>query len=401
MKSNIFIRNVKTLSIILGQILFFVFFVWYFANFSFLRPRCGINKEYILAFVLVFAMVINYWIFYPQFYKKHSFWLYAAVTFGEAILTTLLEYYMTIDSLLMQIPQDLPHSELIYIKVSFIFNILGRDLSLLGIIGLVANNFGQKFRLLEKDCLLLKKDNRIIAKRKNEEHIIDIRSVCYLQQRQNETFIYTNDGLHYTKRGSMVFFEKNMTQHRCVRISKNTIVYLSYIQSYTSKDVTIQLGGADKNVTLTFGRYLAPNAINTIQQYLQDNRKTDNTLQPEVHELKSFDNPKVLDSDEKDTTESEKNIEVLQLMKKKTNGQKYIVILNCIAEHPECNIHNIVSETKIPKSTVTRLLAELKKDGLIIYEGARKTGGYRVVDDQLNESLGKCVHTNTSQTSLT
>ena len=126
MKSNIFIRNVKTLSIILGQILFFVFFVWYFANFSFLRPRCGINKEYILAFVLVFAMVINYWIFYPQFYKKHSFWLYAAVTFGEAILTTLLEYYMTIDSLLMQIPQDLPHSELIYIKVSFIFNILGR-----------------------------------------------------------------------------------------------------------------------------------------------------------------------------------------------------------------------------------------------------------------------------------
>ena len=69
MKSNMPVHKSKTLFIIAGQILFFGFFVWYYVHYSFLRSRCDITVEYVLAIVLVLAMAMNYWLIYPEFYK--------------------------------------------------------------------------------------------------------------------------------------------------------------------------------------------------------------------------------------------------------------------------------------------------------------------------------------------
>ena len=368
MKSNVFIRNTKTPAIIIWQIFSFALFIWYYINNSFLRSRCDIKIECILAIVLVIAMAANYWLLYPVFYKRYSFWLYAMVTFVEGALAAILEYCLTINIGLKYITLSVPQSELIHIKLSFFFNILSRDLCLLGFVGLTANNFGQKFRLLEKDRLLLKKENRVIVRKNHEDHIINADTICYLQQQQNETVVFTDDGQQYKKRGAMSFFENNMN-NECVRISKSIIVFFSYILSYTDNHVTIHLDTADKDVTLSFGRYVAPSAVNAISNYMKNNRNGDMVRQTAVTEMITGNEPHIFDSKEPTKRISARN-------------KKNAVILEFIANHTECNIHDIVSGTKIPKSTVTRILAELKKDGLIRYDGSKKTGGYRAVGNQ-------------------
>lgn len=361
-------RNAKTPTIIVGQILFFALFAWYYINNSFLRSRCDIKTECVLSIVLVIAMATNYWLLYPVFYKRHSFWLYAVATFVESALVATLEYCMTINIGLSYIASCLPQSEQIHIKLSFFFNILSRDSCLLGFVGLTAHNFGQKFRLLEKDRLLLKKENRVIVRKNYEDHIIDADTICYLQQQQNETSVFTNNGQKYKKRGAMNFFENNLN-NKCVRISKSTIVFFSYIQSYTDNHVTIHMDTDGKDVTLPMGRYIAPSAVNAIRNYMKNNRIGDIVQQTAETVMSSGSEPHITDSKEPTRQNSAKN-------------RKYSVILEFIATHTGCNIHDIVTDTKIPKSTVTRILAELKSRGLVEYVGSKKTGGYRAVENQ-------------------
>lgn len=377
------IRENKTLFMIAGQILFFGFFVWYYIHYSFLRSRCDVNVEFFLAIILVLAMTMNYWLFYPVFYKKHSFWHYVAVTAIEAFLVTLLEYCMTIKVGLMYIPDSVPQSELIHVKLSFYFNILARNLSLLGFVGLIANNFGQKYQLLEKDRLLLKKENRVIVRDKNEELIIDASYICYIQQKQNETLVFTDDGQKYWRRGSMIFFERNMTPGSCVRISKSFMVFCSHIQSYTNNDVTIQMREPGQNVTLPFGRYLASSAFRIIEQYMKQKQPVVNTQN--VSKADAIIAIDFISTDSKeikriDTNNDSQNHS--QLINKRMKNPKYSTILSFISGHAGCNIKDIVVETMIPKSTVTRVLAELKRDSLIEYMGSKKTGGYYVISYQ-------------------
>lgn len=388
MKSNMPMRNAKTLLIIAGQIIFFALFFWYYVRQSFLRTRCDMHIEFALALVLVLAMAVNYWLLYPVFYKKHSFWLYAVVTVTEAFLVTTLEYALTIDVGLGLIIQTVSYSELIRLKLVFFFNIMTRNLCLLGFVGLMANNIGQKFRLLEKDRLMLKKENRVILRKNNEDYIIDASTICYVRQQQNETTIFTDDGQQYKRRGSMIFFEETMPPASCVRISKSTIVFCSHIQSFTDKEVTIQMKESDKNVTLPFGRYIASSAYTAIQQIMQPCQQIDNSQQTVKTDTAPSVSPDTTDSKETAPTVSDNDHQQpSQPAKKRKRNQKYSMVFHFITEHAGCNIKDIVDVTTIPKSTVSRILAELKKEGSIEYVGSKKTGGYHVADNR-NEGDG-------------
>ena len=277
---------------------------------------------------------------------------------------------------------------MIRLKLVFFFNIMTRNLCLLGFVGLMANNIGQKFRLLEKDRLMLKKANRVIVKKNHEDHIIDASTICYVRQQQNETTIFTDDGQQYKRRGSMVFFEEALPPASCVRISKSTIVFCSHIQSFTDKEVTIQMKESDKNVTLPFGRYIASSAYTAIQQYMQPYQHIDNSQQTVKPETAPSVSPDTTDSEEITPTVSvNDHQQPSKPAQKRKRSPKYTKILNFITEHAECNIKDIVDGTTIPKSTVTRILAELKKEGSIEYVGSKKTGGYHVADNR-NEGDG-------------
>lgn len=356
----------KTGFIIIGQIVFFACFLWFFLNNSFLRPRREPTVECLFALMIIAAMILNYWLFYPLFFIKHSFRRYALMTVLEAVLIAFIEYRFTISYTLRCMPPEAESS----VKRTFLLNLFFRDISLLTFFGLMANNIGQKYKLLRKDILLWKWSGQIEAKSHHgDEHQLIIGGdICYVIQRENYSYIYTKDGQQYDRRGSLSFFEKIMADIDGVKISRNTIIFLPYVQDFKGKCVTISKEGSAENVTLRLGNSVPESTIHAIDDFLQK-RKNDTTVQEEGGDQdNSFATKSV-------TTEN--HASAMQTRQRKQNP-KIVVVQEYIMNHPNCNIKDIVSETRIPKSTVTRLLAELKNDGLIRYEGSKKTGGYRV-----------------------
>lgn len=290
------------------------------------------------------------------------------MTVLEAVFIAFLEYRFTFSNLLQMGPPGFEND----IKISFMMNLFFRDISLLIFFGLMADNIGQKYKLLRKDILLWKWSGQIEAKREHDEgdQLIIGGDICYVIQRENYSYIYTKDGQRYNRRGSLSFFETIMADINGVKISRNTIVFLPYVQDFKGKDVTISKEDSSENVTLHLGKSIPENTIHAIEDFIQK-RKNNVIMQKEGN------NQDVSPATKSVTTE--KHASDIQTRQRKQNP-KTAVLQQYIMNHPDCNIKDIVSETNIPKSTVTRLLSELKQEGLIKYEGSKKTGGYRTVD---------------------
>lgn len=375
------LKDNKNLWVIAGQVLFFSLFCFYYLHYSFLRPICEKKLEWALAITLVLAMAVNYWIIYPLFYKRHSFWHYAIATVVEALLATIFEYCLTLNIVTACIPQETPLAVVSKLKRGFFCNLLLRDSCLLSFVGLMANNIGQKFRFLETDVALLKRKNQVVVLRKNEQYILNANDICYLIQDQNYTDIYANDGQLYKRRGPMRFFEILKESQGYTKISRNCAVFLPYVQTLTDKEVTVQAGESGSTVSLPLGTTMAPGAILAIEHYLQNQKKgdKDRKSKDESHEEQAFVSAVFLqDASEGPTPDIPTEFRHTRTR----NNKKYSIIREFISTHPKCNIQDIVSGTDIPKSTVTRILAELKKDGLIEYVGSKKTGGYQVVKER-------------------
>lgn len=365
----------KTAIIILVQLILFAFFILYFFHNSFLRPDCGETIELSLALMLVFAMAFNYWFLYPFIYKKHSFWMYMIATIAESALVAILEYQLTIGAMLQQLPPEAIIMESSSVKLSLIINCFFRDICLLGFSGVMANNMGQKFRILETDNLMLKRKTQIVVQRDDKDHIISAESICYVQQHQNYTCIYTNDGQRYMRRGALSFFEGAPECLRPVKISRSTIVFLPYVLSLNEKEVTVIIMDNPYTVIgLPFGNTMVHAASLKIERYLQQKgeNEEDSAWSKEGGDIESVEEATDVEMVGQKQTDSDG---------KRKEGKKFILIRDYICQHQDCNIKDIVSGTKIPKSTVTRYLKEMQQRGVIKYVGSKKTGGYRVVEE--------------------
>ncbi len=373
----------KNAYIVAGQLFFFALFVWYFIHNSFLRSSTSTVTEFGLALVLVAAMAVNYWLIYPFFYKRYSFWFYSVVTLLETALVTFLEFHLTIKDTLLFLPPELMLSSESNVKYILYFNLFLRNICLMGFAGLMADNLGQKFRLLETDILMLKRKNQVLVQRNGKENlIIDASSICYVQQRQNYTKIFTIDGQEYEKRGSLNYFEKAPKELNGVKISRNTIVFMPYVQALNDKEVTVSTMQPPMTYTnLPLGKSIAPSAILEIERYLH--RKANiKVTETDIHSENVADRASSATAGEENKSENTltEQQEPKRLVRRKWESKKSLIIREYVSQHPDCNIKDIVSATNIPKSSLTRYLKELQARDLIEYVGSKKTGGYRVVE---------------------
>ena len=65
---------------------------------------------------------------------------------------------------------------------------------------------------------------------------------------------------------------------------------------------------------------------------------------------------------------------------KNNTPQQRDLLYAFIVEHPDCSASEIKKNRSLSQSSVNRILAQLKKEGLIEYVGSKKTGGYRAID---------------------
>ena len=173
----------------------------------------------------------------------------------------------------------------------------------------------------------------------------------YCQQAKNYTTLYSIDGQRHRKRISLKDLEVMLHDNQFVRISRSDIVRLSAIQKCQNNVLILKKEIVTDKKTLAITDSFQDTSIPEILKFLQGAHATGNNS-PEQ-------------SARKGKTGSTAH-----------NSTKATMIQRFIAAHRDCKLDEIVSGTRIPKSTVTRYLKELQSDGLIEYTGSKKTGGY-------------------------
>ena len=105
----------------LGQLCFFILFVWYFHTHSFLRPYATATVELMLALMLVLAMALNFWFLYPTFHP-HKRIFYYTLCLLMVVATVVIEYLSTKKYTFAIYPPDFLTKEGDSIRKSLIFS---------------------------------------------------------------------------------------------------------------------------------------------------------------------------------------------------------------------------------------------------------------------------------------
>ena len=349
----------KTIHLIIGQVMFFVLFFWYFLQYSFLRPSVDKNIDCIIALFLIAVMAINFWLLHPFINKKYSFYIYLLISLVESLIINIVEYVMTLH-VILSLYSDVIHQ---YGKTTAVLlpiycNTFFRDYALLVFVGLVADNIRLVIKGVESDQELLRSKNQLVAKYQGKICVIDLAPIYLCRQERNYAMLYSIDGQIYKKRISLKDLDDLLRGKGFVRISKSDIIRLSSIKKCENNIIFLINEIVTKTKTIIIGKSFIESAVPIILQFLQTKSEVELT-----------------------TKKSEENRGQTFFLKQQNepNRTKAVKIQQYISAHQNCKLDEIVVNTKIPKSTTTRYLKEMQQQGFIKYVGSKKTGGYRVI----------------------
>lgn len=351
----------KTIPLVIGQVMFFSFFFWYFLQYSFLRPHADVWIDCIIALLLIATMAVNFWVLFPLIIERNSFRFYMVTALIEVLFINTLEYALTSQAVLY-LYGDIVYQEgkAVSILLPTYCNTFLRDFALLIFVGLVADNIQLSEKQIENDQELLRSKNQLLVRNQGKTCVIDIAPIYLCRQGKNYATLYSVDGQIYKKRISMKDLENLLKAQQFIRISKSDIIRLSSIKKCEDNLLILKDAVVTNTKAIAISKSFMENVIPTILQFLQN-------------ELESVSVPdSSLEEAQQQTAITEPEIPML--------SPKAAIIQQYVSSHRDCKLDEIVSGTKIPKSTVTRYLKELQQDGLIEYVGSKKTGGYRVVE---------------------
>ena len=350
----------NNLSLIIGQVVIFALFSWYFLQFSFLRPCANKWVDGIISLLLILTMAINFWIVFPWGSQKGTFFTYIIFSFIESLILNTLEYvltYGTVTSIYGDIILSIGEAKVL---LPIYCNTLLRDFALLVFVGLVADNIRLSKKQVDDDQGLLRAKNQLIVKNQGITCVIDMAPIYLCRQEKNYAILYSVDGQIYKKRISLKDLENLLKAQQFIRISKSDIIRLSSIKKCEDNLLILKDAVVTNTKAIAISKSFMENVIPTILQFLQN-------------ELESVSVPdSSLEEAQQQTAITEPEIPML--------SPKAAIIQQYVSSHRDCKLAEIVSGTKIPKSTVARYLKELQQNGLIEYVGSKKTGGYRAVE---------------------
>lgn len=81
----------KRFTEIAAHILFWVLTGWFFVKYSFIRPTIGVQRELLSVLMIMGIIYLNYFLLFPQLYKKGRQALYWIASLALVILITIIE----------------------------------------------------------------------------------------------------------------------------------------------------------------------------------------------------------------------------------------------------------------------------------------------------------------------
>ena len=353
-------KNLKTIVIISLNVLFCTLVIWFFTQYSILRPYAGsFLKEAISAMLLLGSLYANYFLLYPKIYQKYSYHIYwlavvlMSIVVGIVDMAIAYPYIASCNANLIQIVGFFT-----FVSTHLFFTI-GRNLAL--------NFFPYLFRERQHLRQSLDKEREIVYERvrmldvtdkSSNIQFVSIDEIFYCQQQRNFTVIYTVQNKSYTRLGSMKHLEQLFGEEEFIRITTTLLVPFQYIQSCQDNVVVMRKMPWEKNPTAF---QLEPKTSAEITERIA-----------EFMRLKDVVSGGKEGAETSDSTVGKRKPAT-------PPDEKIREVLSYIENHANCNSADIIAGTKYSLSTIERCLSELRKQGLIEHTGSKKSGGYRTV----------------------
>lgn len=352
-------KNLKTIIVILLNILFCTIMLVFLTRNAYLRSFAGFFKEFLLGLLLLGTLYINYFLLYPKIHQKHShnvYWLtlvLIAIATGSIDIAIAYPNIVSCNKEIIQIvgPFSFFSKTLLYIA--------GRNLALNFFPYLLRErkhyrqSMNNEVRVVYRDVRKLD-----VTDKNNNIHLIDIDKIFYCHQQGNFTEVHTVQNKKYTRYGSMRHLEQLFGEEDFIRLTTIVLVPFRYIESCQGDMVVMQKMPWENEPTA-----------------FKLETKTKEEIAQRI--LKSLQS-KIIETSGENILEESAGPKAKR--KPVTPPEEKInEVLSYIKKHPNCNSAGIITKTGFSQSTVERCLYELKKQGRVEYVGSKKTGGYRVV----------------------
>ena len=196
-----------------------------------------------------------------------------------------------------------------------------------------------------------------VCDKNNNCQFISIDDIFYCCKNGNETEIYTEDGTKHTRYCTIKYLTQLFEDKDFIRISPSIIVPIKHIASCDGKEVVLKMmPWTETPLTFRLDTQKFPHVVDLIEEHLP------------------ADQVSIIFKQQVDENEDAKNISSVP------PKEKLDAVYDYIKEFPGCRSTVLIAHTSYSKTTMDRILSELRKQGLVEFRGSKKKGGYYVVE---------------------
>ena len=318
-------------------------FLYFFVNNSLLRPSPGnaLVKELAIGMLLLVMCYLNAFVLHPLFFQQNKTLKYMVISVISILVALFVEfswlYSDIMDCLLRTMTLGEAHS---YLWDCALFVAL-RDIGLLSFTFLICELNSYRLQKKMTENLLMKSDNKIEVKDLSGNNVLlNYRQIRYCEQDRNVTKIYGNEENVFFRYGSLTDIKSLIGDEYLLQISRNTLVARKRIVQYSDG-----------------------------QLWLADEKKPFE-VSPKFQDQKELQTLSPMSDNSQKGKEKKKKI---------PSNEKAKELYRLIANNPDVSAIRLSELSGMSPSTVNRNLNQLKAEGLIAYEGSKKTGGYKAV----------------------
>lgn len=352
-------KHRRTVIVVLLNILFCAILLYFFANYSQLRPYAGSAFKEVLAGLLLLAtLYANYFLLYPLIHKKHPVVYYVVVVF-VSIAAGLIEMAIAWPFMKRCCAAAMEQWGLSRFFLHHLMIVTARDLAF--------NFFPYMFRerqelrkALDAEVQVVYRDTQMVDVIDHESNLLMIPKddIYYCIQDGNFTRIYTVYDSWFTRLGSMKHLVQLFGEEEFVRISPAVLIPYQYIWSCNGSEVFLKkMPWTKQPLSFTLDPKNSDSIADQVAEGLQRYKaQTGGKQVPKKKPQSKYKRKPVVPPQ-----------------------QKLDMVLSCIQANPGCNTTDIVAQTEISLSTVERCLSELRKRKLVKYVGSKRHGGYHVI----------------------
>lgn len=344
----------QTLLGTIAQLVFCILFLFLFVNNSMLRPSApGIHhKEYFIGAILLVMIYTNALFLYPKYYRCHRIAQYVLLSLLCIIVTLVAEFAWIYNDVIGELRTVLSERDAQAYFWGCTFFVFLRNAGFLAVTFLLCDIIWLRHKENRYDRMLAEKTGNITVEDVGGNTVLlKTNSIIYCEQEENYTKIYCKNNQAFTRYGSLTKTHSLLGTESFVQINRKTIVLKKSIASYNNGMLWI-LGEEKPFEVTTAYQYLFPDPI----AVKQTDEKTPDT-----------------GNGGKETGGEAHQKEI----------QKDNVIFQLVTENPGISAVQLASKSQLSQSTTNRIIARLKKQGLIRHVGSNKTGGYEAANGEV------------------